>query len=51
MRLRPAVRLLTQVVVRARDFELAISELTPSVSFKEIAHYEKLREQFSSASA
>jgi peroxin-6 len=34
------------VQVEEQDFELARKELTPSVSYEELKHYEKVRDQF-----
>ena len=35
-----------EVQVEEQDFELARKELTPSVSYEELKHYEKVRDQF-----
>lgn len=35
-----------EVQVEEQDFELARNELTPSVSYEELKHYEKVRDQF-----
>ena len=35
-----------EVQVEEQDFELARRELTPSVSYEELKHYEKVRDQF-----
>lgn len=35
-----------EVLVEEQDFELARKELAPSVSYEELKHYEKVRDQF-----
>ncbi|PVU91927.1 hypothetical protein BB561_004125 [Smittium simulii] len=37
---------LKRVVIKQKDFDNALSELVPSVTFEELARYEKLRETF-----